>query len=302
MRSSGILLLGLWLTFAAPAQAEPGALPIGKLEMAYPYPSPDGTQLVFQGNFDGRWQLYITDLETGHIRRAHRSNGDDMQPAWSPDGKTIAFISNRDGNDELYLLNVAIGMARPLAPHPGKDGHPKWSADGRSIVFNRTLDPRDTDGDRDAAIMTVDARGFGTETLSDTDNIETFPSLSPDGSKVAFVEWIKSDNSDPAGDIVIVDIASGERQNLTHSPAFDAYPIWGPRGDWIYYSTFETTPTGEEANIFRIRSDGTVRQRITQIDGISESRAVPTADEARLFYNSVTNGNIMIYHRDLYTG
>ena len=304
MRPVLIIILGLWLASAGMRAAGQGVpAPIGHFEMAYPSPSPDGKQIVFQGNFDGRWQLYITNVETGAIRRAHRSTADDTQPSWSPDGKTIAFISNRDGNDEIYLLNIAIGMARPLAPHPGKDGHPKWSADGQSVVFNRTFDPRDTDGDRDAAIVRVGINGFGLETLADSDRIETFPALSPDGRQVAFVEWMEGSGGEPAGDIVLVDLETGERRNLTRSLEFDAYPVWSPDGAWIYYSSFEQVADGtEEANIFRIRPDGTVRQRVTLLDGRSESRAVPTADGARLFYNAPENGNILIFNRDLYTG
>ena len=69
------------------------------------FPSGDGAKIVFQGNFDGRWQLYEIKASDGSIRRVHVSTADDTHPALSPDGKLLAFISNRDGNDDLWVLD-----------------------------------------------------------------------------------------------------------------------------------------------------------------------------------------------------
>lgn len=282
-----------------PAGAAPAE--IGAYELAYPFPSPDGRTIAFQGNFDGRWQLYAMDAESGAIRRLHVSAADDTHPAFSPDGSRLAFISNRDGNDEVYVLDLASGAANSVSPHPGKDGHPKWSAAGDWLVFNRTFDPADRTGDVDSAILRVRPDGSGLETISDTPNIETFPSFSPDGGAVAFVEWFPDEAGDPArnGEIVVVEIASGARLNLTRSPEFDGWPYWSPGDGRIYFSSPEQGPDGREFLVRRMAPDGSGRERLTALDGTSEVRAIPSADATMLYYNRDGDGRTLLFRTPL---
>ena len=291
-----VLTLGLILTCPAGAAAQPSA-EIGRYQLAYPFPSPNGESLVFQGNFDGRWQLYRMDPTNGGISRLHISDADDTHPAYSPDGQRIAFISNRDGNDEVYVLEPATGEIWSVSPHPGKDGHPKWSSDGAWLVFNRTFDPADRDGDRDSAILRVRPDGSDLEVLSDTPNIETFASFSPDGAAVAFVEWFPGPAGERSenGEIVILDLATHMRRNITRSAGFDGYPYWGPSG-WIYFSTSVTEDrSAPEMTVHRMHSDGTGLERLGAVDGANDVRAIPTSDERLLYFNIGRDGRVLIH-------
>lgn len=297
MRLGSLLALCTALLLPAAAGGQPGG-ELGRYQLAYPFPAPDGRSLVFQGNFDGRWQLYRMDLASGDIARLHVSAGDDTHPAFSPDGRLIAFISNRDGNDEVYVLDPASGEVRSVSPHPGKDGHPKWSSDGAWLVFNRTFDPADRDGDRDSAILRVRPDGSALEMLSDSSNIETFASFSPDGASIAFVEWFPGASGAPGenGEIVIVDLATRTRRNITNSPGFDGYPYWGPSGEWIYFSTrIADGPSGPEMAVHRIRPDGSGMERLSPLDGVNDVRAVPAADERLLYFNSYRDGRSLLH-------
>ncbi len=286
-------LCALLASAAAPAAPEA----IGRFDLAYPYPSPDGERLVFQGNFEGRWQLYLMELGDGAVRRLHQSDKDDTHPAWSPDGSRIAFISNRDGNDEVYVLDVAAGAARSLAPHPGKDGHPKWSRDGAWIAFNRTFDPADKGGDGDSAIMRVRADGSGLSVVADSPRVETFASFSPDGRSIAFVEWFANaaGERNRNGELVVVDVATKARRRITNSDGFDGYSYWGASGEWIYFSSPVQNATAREFAVHRVRPDGTGIERLTEIDGSNEMRAIPSPDERTLYFNIPANGRTLIY-------
>ena len=282
------------------AEAVQAAPSVGQFIMAYPFPSKDGTTIMFQANFDGRWQLYEMKASDGAIRRLHVSERDDTHPALSPDGKTLAFISNREGNDDVWVLDLASGDARAVTPHPGKDGHPKWSPDGRRLVFNRTFDPSDKGGDQDSAIVQVDVQGGPVEVISNTARVETFASYSPDGRSVAFVEWFPDHKGirNRNGEVVAVDLLTKTRRNLTNSPEFDAYPFWGPSG-WIYFSTvFERAPASE-AVLSRVKGSGGAVERIGTLDGKSEMRAIPTADERMIWFNRMEDGRGMIFRLPL---
>ena len=282
---------------AGTAPARPVSAPVGAFQMAYPFPSPDGTRLVFQGNFDGRWQLYELAIASGAIRRLHVSPRDDTHPAWSPDGRSLAFISNRDGNDEVYLLDLESGAARSVSPHPGKDGHPKWSGDGAWLVFNRTFDPADSEGDRDSAILRVRPDGSDLSVIADSPRVETFASFSPDGLSVAFVEWFPAADgtANRNGELVVVDIASGIRRRITRSAAFDGYPWWGASG-WIYFSSMVDAGAGRrDAAVHRIRPDGSGIETLTALDGLADVRAIPSRDERTLWFN--VSGPQLLIHR-----
>ena len=288
-----LFFLAPLVLISLPTAAQPVVL--GQYSMAYPFPSPDGMNVVFQGDFDGRWQLYTLTLDGGALQRLSTSPADDTHPAYAPDGRIVAFISNEPGNDDVYLLDVETGERRPLAPHPGKDGHPKWSADGEWIVFNRTVDPADIDGDTDAAILRVRPDGTDLEVLSDSDQIETFPSFSADGRFVVFVEWFPNAAGEPArnGELVKVEIATGVRTRLTDNDVFDAYPYWG--GDWIYFTVFGTDAEGQRrAAVHRMSADGAVVEQVTAPGPIPDVRAIPNRDETQVFYNNQEDGRTVI--------
>ena len=298
-----MLVYSLMLALAQSSAAPPQALAprtVGQFQMAYPFPSANGSTVVFQGNFDGRWQLYEMKAADGTIRRLHVSPKDDTHPALSPDGRQLAFISNRDGNDDVWLLDLASGAARVVAPHPGKDGHPKWSPDGRRLLFNRTFDPNDKGGDSDSAIVQVAVASGPVEVLSDTPYVETFASYSPDGRSIAFVEWFAdaAGERNRNGEIVVVDLSTKARRNVTNSPEFDAYPFWGAAG-WIYFSTVFAAPTGREAVLSRVRGEGGPVERIGAVDGASEMRGIPTADGRSVWFNRMEGGRVLIFRQEL---
>ena len=54
-------------------------------------------------------------------------------------------------------------------------------------------------------------------------------SISPDGSKVAFVYQ---------GDIWMVPAAGGEAVQLTTNPAHDTEPLWSPDGQYVIFASY----------------------------------------------------------------
>lgn len=79
---------------------------------------PNGSQIVFQSDRDGRWQVYQLDLVTGAEELLIGSSGNDENPMWLPDSSGVLFVSDRDNpgseySRDIYFFDpVAIVTAR----------------------------------------------------------------------------------------------------------------------------------------------------------------------------------------------
>lgn len=102
-----------------------------------PQVSPDGSQIAFESNRSGAFEIWKFNPKTGesfqvtHLR--HTGTG---SPAWSPDGKEIAFDSRVEGKAEIYKVSASGGTPTRLTYDLSTDMLPTWSNDGRWIYFS----------------------------------------------------------------------------------------------------------------------------------------------------------------------
>jgi Tol biopolymer transport system component len=87
--------------------------------------SPDGKQIAFASNRDGRWQIYVMNADGSGLRRVSQSTFSDFSPTWSPDGKWLAFASTRDGATNIYMMDTNGNYVTKLTKESGD--HPVWS-------------------------------------------------------------------------------------------------------------------------------------------------------------------------------
>src|SRR5882757_9162748 len=66
--------------------------------------SPDGTQIAFEGEYDGNKDVYLIPAEGGTPKRLTFHPGQDTPVAWTPDGKQILFRTNRDSYSRFPRL------------------------------------------------------------------------------------------------------------------------------------------------------------------------------------------------------
>ena len=76
-------------------------------------PAPDGRRIAFVSSRDGRFKLYVMNVDGSGLRRLTDDDHPDDNPSWSPDGRWIAFVSTRDGNPDIHL--ALFGTARSNA-------------------------------------------------------------------------------------------------------------------------------------------------------------------------------------------
>jgi hypothetical protein len=99
---------------------------------AYPRFSPDGSQIAFTADYEGKANVYVVPAAGGVPRRVTYEPGPDLVSGWTNDGKNILFASTRDSSTRgifrLFTVPVGGGFATALPLPRGWEG--SYSEDG----------------------------------------------------------------------------------------------------------------------------------------------------------------------------
>ena len=220
-------------------------LPKNEMEPAW---SPDGSQIAFGSNRDGKSDVFIIDVdwdELGRVISSPHKHGwrvaatmnnnvrnltndpgnTDESPTWSGNGETIAYVSRRDGNREIYLMRSDGSGQRNLTNHPAEDREPAFSHDGTMIAFRSNRD-----GSENIFMMNPD--GSGVERITDHPGSESQPTWSRSAKKIAF-----STNRDGNGEVYTIDIETKKERNITDNPRWgESSPMLPANGRDIIFS------------------------------------------------------------------
>ncbi len=101
------------------------------------------------------------------------------------------------------------------------------------------------------------------------------PAWSPDGTRLAFSAW----RDGGYRDILVVELATGKIDELTHDRAIDMCPVWSTDGRYVY---FDSDRTGIQ-NIFAFDTRDRSTWQITNVLG-GAIRGRPSPDGTRLVY------------------
>ena len=204
-------------------------------------------------------RIYTVLPDGREPRELTRSSGIQREPAWSSDGRRLAFAADSGDGFDLFIVPTRGGMPQRLTSLPGDERSPSWSPDGRIVFSYRASGARQWDlylVDPDAG----DSRDPVALTQSQDD--EMHPRVSPDGRRVAFTSNRDNEDGDfdlwvmrllDRGAAVAVDRAgpstglragpstplrasrSGPASRLTRTRGYEAYPAWSPEGDRIAF-------------------------------------------------------------------
>ncbi len=126
--------------------------PMGKPRQIYAVPfatqgspvfSPDGKEIAFVSNKDGRPRIYtmpipaegqkLNEIKPKLLIKQNRSC---TAPSWSPDGTKIAYTSKAEGVRQIWVIDLTNGIDKQVTFGPGNKENPTWAPNSLHLAYN----------------------------------------------------------------------------------------------------------------------------------------------------------------------
>jgi len=217
------------------------ALTTGASADHYPWLSPDGTRFFFLR------ESTVTDPVVGNpepIFMVANVDGSDVRAIsgpmtntatadWTRDGARVLVASDVDGKPSITILTLD-GSARPsVVDTAGMTAtFVALRPDGREITFMGSKDSV-------AGVYAIGTDGRGLRTILPPNQGVDGPALSPDGTKIAYHQWITH------GTIHVIDVNTLQDSVPAFDPAatdatFDEMPSWSPDGARLLFQRYSS--------------------------------------------------------------
>ncbi|HEY0992555.1 MAG TPA: hypothetical protein VGD80_36125 [Kofleriaceae bacterium] len=235
--------------------------------------SPDGARMVYITVVAGREQLFVSGIDGSKPVQITHDDYDHEDPAWSPDGKKIAFVSMQGGLELIAMMDPDGSRVEVLTPRTVRAIHPNWAPDSARLAYCTDDDlapPKKNESEID--VIDIKTRRI-TRLISG--GINTYPSWSPDGKKLAFRRILGELNSE----VFIANADGSDAKNLTNHPAFDGWPAWSPDGSRIAFASNRNS----SYQIFVMKPDGSEVALVANTEGRATAPAW-SRDGARIYF------------------
>jgi len=175
-----------------------------------------GSRIAFAQSGHVSHEIAVVDMDGGRTNVVTNMQSDCLLPSFSPSGAEIAFTSYLRGNPDLWIVSSGGGRARRVSHEPGMNTGAAWNRDG-TLVLTMSFE-----GNAELYRIGV-GDGAIRSRLTNNPAIDSSPSLSPDGSQMAFVS-----NRQGSPQIFIMPSAGGAARRLTFQGRYNQTPRWNP--------------------------------------------------------------------------
>lgn len=220
--------------------------------------SPDGARIAYISDVDGSDNIWTSDPDgRNRVQVSSETSRAVVDPSWSADGQTLVAArmfdtANRLHSSELVEYPASGGAGEQIVPMPanGENVHDAvYSPDGDSLYFVEKMTPPHEStvyvdaNHKNFAIRRKTLETGAVETVVGGFGSATTPSLSPDGSKMAFVRRVRDQTM-----LFTYDFATRDQ-----IPVFDGLDRDGQAdflGQGTYYPRFSWFPDGKSIAIW----------------------------------------------------
>ena len=215
-----------------------------KSEDRYPCWSPDGKQICFMSDREGKTNLWVCNADGSKVRRLNRTPAVCYMPSWqkTPRGERIVFGKHGDKPEMASVKPDGTGE------EIFGEGHdPTLSPDGKLIIYT---------GHEGGGVTVFVMNHDGTEKRQVVKEISkvgaTFPNWSPDSKQLVY--------SFPVGDaleLFIINLdGTGQRQLTTFAGASVCTPsAWSLDGKWISFRRTDERYWSNKERMLKIYSE-----------------------------------------------
>ena len=259
-------------------------LPTMNVGPTSPAVSPDGSQVAFSA----RGWIWVLDVQTGRATRITDGAEMDFRPAWSHDGSELAFVRDDSRDTWIVVRNLETAEERvintpaiDLDPVFGPNGgivyasssagrFDLWTDDGTALTEGRAFELKpslsrdgtvlvhlEKGGGLDRVLAVNSRSGLTTELLVDGIVSQTRPSVSPDGSYLAY-NW-------PTQEGYELRVLGIENPNTSvfvtrGLRGLPLSPAWSPDGTWLW---FTEAGDDEVMRLYRVPAVGGSPQEVS---------------------------------------
>lgn len=251
----------IW-SVATDGESDPRPLTAQATRAHKPRWSPDGSMLAFLGNRDiaGKDQLFVLDDGWGEARQITDAAGGVIDLFWGPEVGTLTLLISDpppDGHEErekigadqveyeehprynrLFRCELASEATSPLARVDTQVYEFAWSPDGADLVALVADAPHNWNW-YGAYLALLDRESGDWIPLFRSSKQFTAPTWSHDGTRIAVISCVFSDQGMTGGDVLLID-RDGEARNLTEGhPRSYLSVAWERSGERLLCTALE---------------------------------------------------------------
>ena len=129
-------LMAVDINGSEPEEVLPKKAPeTGKYELVKPHVSHDGKYAAFITDREGRWNVWLANLQTGEVRHVGRG----CEPAWFPDDKALVWIGPGSPGTSIRKYELDSGktsVVQDTPPPRATEYFPSISRDGKYLFYS----------------------------------------------------------------------------------------------------------------------------------------------------------------------